>query len=426
VTNKQNASKTSSKTSKNKGSNSVAVSGESVAQIPVLIDKVAQEKYAREMEKNVRSSLETDDLERARDVPRLEGEEKMFTGKVTLIEVNGELVENISGLQDELQADENGGSLLEGVSSTKGVVSSEMQEVLQNGSGDEPSGGVIGVGVSELGGKSDAIPAQPSAENPVLPEMQTDESVRSGMGAVLGVMGVVGVKPSKAKDLDLPIDQRPVLYGPAGAIKNLRYCGAKTRAGGYCKKPAMRNGRCKFHGGGIAAGALSPRFKTGKYSKYLPKDFRKVYEASLNDPELLSLGNELSMVDGRLSELIQRLDKGESVRLWLAAGALYEQMKGALKAGSLAEVNRTMVKLGEVLDKGRDEYGLWKEIGEQMDRRRSLADTERRRLIDGQYMIDIDKAKTLVAALAASVRKHVTDTKALAAISEDFLRLTER
>ena len=30
-------------------------------------------------------------------------------------------------------------------------------------------------------------------------------------------------------------------------------CGAKTRAGGLCKKPGMLNGRCRLHGG------LSPK-----------------------------------------------------------------------------------------------------------------------------------------------------------------------
>jgi hypothetical protein len=152
---------------------------------------------------------------------------------------------------------------------------------------------------------------------------------------------------------------------------------------------------------------------------------KKQYERSMADPELLSLNNELSIIDTRLLQLIKRLDKGESGRLWLVAGELYEQLTMALRAGSVSDVNKKMMALGEVLKKGSDEYGLWKEIGESMDRRRSLSEAERRRLVDGQYMIDVEKAKTLIAALAASVRKHVTDIKALSAISEDFLRLTQ-
>ena len=31
--------------------------------------------------------------------------------------------------------------------------------------------------------------------------------------------------------------------------RSARRCGAKTRAGSPCKQPAMRNGRCRMHGG---------------------------------------------------------------------------------------------------------------------------------------------------------------------------------
>jgi hypothetical protein len=44
-------------------------------------------------------------------------------------------------------------------------------------------------------------------------------------------------------------------------------CGAKTRAGGKCRAPAMPNGRCRMHGGCSLAGAASPRFKHGLYTK---------------------------------------------------------------------------------------------------------------------------------------------------------------
>jgi len=268
---------------------------------------------------------------------------------------------------------------------------------------------VVYEGGKKDGEKGALIPSQSLGENP-------NPDVKKLPGQVVSWDDVK----------DLPISQRPVLYGPAGSIARVAYCGAKTRAGGYCKRPAMKtNGRCRLHGGAALRGVAQPQFKHGKYSKYLPEGMKAQYERSMADPELLSLNNELSIIDTRLLQLIKRLDKGESGRLWLVAGELYEQLTQALRAGSVSDVNKKMMALGEVLKKGGDEYGLWKEIGESMDRRRSLAEAERRRLVDGQYMIDVEKAKTLIAALAASVRKHVTDTKALSAISEDFLRLTE-
>jgi uncharacterized protein YjcR len=46
-------------------------------------------------------------------------------------------------------------------------------------------------------------------------------------------------------------------------------CGAKTRAGTPCRKPAMANGRCRLHGG-LSTGAPKGNqnaFKHGYYSK---------------------------------------------------------------------------------------------------------------------------------------------------------------
>lgn len=50
-------------------------------------------------------------------------------------------------------------------------------------------------------------------------------------------------------------------------------CGAKTRAGGGCRKPAMPNGRCRFHGG-LSTGPKIPNsgrnaLKHGMYAKHM-------------------------------------------------------------------------------------------------------------------------------------------------------------
>ena len=70
---------------------------------------------------------------------------------------------------------------------------------------------------------------------------------------------------------------------PRGSLKNgntpgdlskVRRCGAKTRKGTRCQGPAMRNGRCRMHGG-TATGPRTPEglarcrsanWKHGKYS----------------------------------------------------------------------------------------------------------------------------------------------------------------
>jgi hypothetical protein len=62
---------------------------------------------------------------------------------------------------------------------------------------------------------------------------------------------------------------------PPGDLSMVKRCGAKTRRGTACQCPAMRNGRCRLHGG-LSTGAKTAEgierirqavTKHGRYSK---------------------------------------------------------------------------------------------------------------------------------------------------------------
>lgn len=82
-------------------------------------------------------------------------------------------------------------------------------------------------------------------------------------------------------------------------------CGAKTRAGGKCKKPAMANGRCRNHGG-ASTGPKSPATTPGSiYSKYLTPEERTDYDG-------LTLGgveHELRLTRIRLARALEAEQK---------------------------------------------------------------------------------------------------------------------
>ncbi len=50
----------------------------------------------------------------------------------------------------------------------------------------------------------------------------------------------------------------------------MKHGGAKTRAGGACRRAAMPNGRCSKHGGKSLVGPAAPAFRHGRSSKLLP------------------------------------------------------------------------------------------------------------------------------------------------------------
>ncbi len=63
------------------------------------------------------------------------------------------------------------------------------------------------------------------------------------------------------------------------AARNSLKCGAKTRQGRDCRSPAMKNGRCRMHGGksrGAPQGESHGLFKHGLYTKQGLKFYKRM------------------------------------------------------------------------------------------------------------------------------------------------------
>ncbi|HJP68269.1 MAG TPA: HGGxSTG domain-containing protein [Sphingomicrobium sp.] len=93
-------------------------------------------------------------------------------------------------------------------------------------------------------------------------------------------------------------------------------CGAKTRAGGACKAPAMGNGRCRVHGGKSTGpkdqSGNTNAVKHGFYSDALLPDERKLYERA----EVGSLDDEIRLARVKLHRFVRlsgSLDLAEMV-----------------------------------------------------------------------------------------------------------------
>jgi hypothetical protein len=165
-------------------------------------------------------------------------------------------------------------------------------------------------------------------------------------------------------------------------------CGARTksRGGQPCKQTPMPNGRCKFHGGMSLVGPASPSFKHGRRSILL-KDIKGIgehYQRALDDPDLLSLHDEIALVDGRLSQLLEKVKTG----------------------GPRASLD-----------------GIWPHLESLIENRRKLVDTESKRLKDLHAMVSVDRVMLIVSYLADSVKKHVKDPHVQTAILTDMRRL---
>lgn len=96
-----------------------------------------------------------------------------------------------------------------------------------------------------------------------------------------------------------------------------KHCGAKTRAGGKCKAPAMANGRCRVHGG-ASTGAPARNTnaqKHGFYSDALTADERELWHRV----EIGTLDDEIRLMKIKLHRLVKLSGSAEVAELIDAA-----------------------------------------------------------------------------------------------------------
>lgn len=192
-------------------------------------------------------------------------------------------------------------------------------------------------------------------------------------------------------------------------------CKAKSkRSGEQCKNSAMKGrGTCRFHGGKTPGGIALPQFKDGRYSKYIPARLTTRYEQGLADGRLLELGDEIALLDSRLTDLLSRVDDGESASLWgklIALWRNYQKSEGLDRVGFGLEID-------QLIEAARDDYLAWNEIHTILEQRRKLVESERKRLVEIQQTITAKEAMTLIAALLGIIKDNVTDRDALQRIS---------
>lgn len=88
-----------------------------------------------------------------------------------------------------------------------------------------------------------------------------------------------------------------------------KHCGAKTRAGGECKAPAMANGRCRVHGGsstGAPARNTNAR-KHGIYSQFLTQEESEQFDGL----KLGSVDQELRLMRIRLARALAAEERAD-------------------------------------------------------------------------------------------------------------------
>lgn len=204
-------------------------------------------------------------------------------------------------------------------------------------------------------------------------------------------------------------------------------CSAKSKTTGQrCKQPCVVGStKCHYHGGSTPKGVASPNMTTGRYSKYLPSRLLDRYHEAEGDGELLSLRSEIALTDGRLADLLSRVDSGEAKSLWEKARKLNQDIQKDVHNENYGALMVHAAELDFIIGTGLTDHEAWYEIHAILDQRRKLAESERKRLIESQQMVKTEQAMTLATALLLAVKESVQDSATLMKVQSAFNRLLQ-
>lgn len=197
--------------------------------------------------------------------------------------------------------------------------------------------------------------------------------------------------------------------------------------GERCRQPVRPGWSvCKFHGAGSsdAPGGRPP--ETGRYSDHLPTRYFQDYQSYLADPNLLSMRNEMALLDVRIGELLERLETADSAQAWnrvAIVNAMLEKMLSDGKTESLPQVQKA---LQDAMTMHKDDASTWGQLTHMIETRRKVADVERRRIEAAKKYLTLSEANALLAFFTSAVMRNVSSPHERACISEELRKFAAR
>lgn len=118
------------------------------------------------------------------------------------------------------------------------------------------------------------------------------------------------------------------------------------------------------------------------WTRLIGKRLLSAFEKAILDPKLISLRQEIALIDLRITELKERQKKGETLARWQYVNnfaAELEKQATALDGPELkAKMQELAHRLAAVARAGEADYDTWDHVKDLIERRRRLVSTERK------------------------------------------------
>lgn len=203
-----------------------------------------------------------------------------------------------------------------------------------------------------------------------------------------------------------------------------KLCGAKLRGKDRtCRlAPVKGRNRCRLHGGATPpAGPTHHSYRHGRYSVAgCPENLTAHLEVAAADPDLLSLRQEIALIQGLIRDMISRPGGSPSQYLGmvrrLAARARSEKLQNS----------ETVVELLDAIEATASVADLYDEIAELAVKKGKLVENESKRLEQLGQQISAERAYLLIQQTLIALREEVKDGQVLSRVGYRLARILGR
>lgn len=187
---------------------------------------------------------------------------------------------------------------------------------------------------------------------------------------------------------------------------------------------------CVMHGSKSLMGPANGNYRNGRYSKSLPLHLATRYEEARANPRLLSLMDDMALLEARLTELLAALDAGETGPGWQALEGALTAFRSAMGRRDGVGMDAALTTMEQLVAQGRGVERIWEGILGVLAERRHVAATEMKTLQGLQQMITVQQHMLMIGAqtqaVVEAVKKHAdmpTGRKILQDVQAEFTRL---
>lgn len=133
-----------------------------------------------------------------------------------------------------------------------------------------------------------------------------------------------------------------------------------------------------------------------------------MYEASINDPQVLELTDEIALLDSRIADRLEALSQnGTTNATWKELQVLWGQFMYAIRVGDTETQMNLVRNIDTIVKQGSSQADIWYELTNLIDNRRKLVDSEGRRLEIKQNIVTVEQAFSLVHAIISAMKEVV-------------------